>query len=153
MLAKQTSKPTASIAKIDQTGVLRIQFDQKMKVPENSGRLKTESVIIDGESQPMLKIEVLPGKQSEMALLHFNWTLIEFQVTQLLIQLDFENKNYVSSHNSAREQIQVTIYGNQLFADSLGNLMSPSTVLSPKYLPQMASAEKMAAAQSQANSA
>ena len=39
----------------------------------------------------MLKIEVIPGKKSEKTLLNFNWTLVDFQVTQLQIQLDFEN--------------------------------------------------------------
>jgi hypothetical protein len=53
----------------------------------------------------MIKLEVLPGKQSEASMLKFNWTLVSYQVTQLLIQLDFENVNYVSSHNSYRDQI------------------------------------------------
>jgi hypothetical protein len=53
----------------------------------------------------MIKLEVLPGKQSEATMLKINWTLVSYQVTQLLIQLDFENVNYVSSHNSDRDQI------------------------------------------------
>ena len=35
-----------------------------------------------------------------------------------------------------------------MFADSLGNFMSPPTVLSPKFLPTMASAQLMAEAKS-----
>ncbi len=70
---------------------------------------------------------------------------------QLLIQLDFENKNYVSSHNSYRDQIEITIYGFQMFADSLGNLFTPPTVLTAKYLPTMTSAAKLASAQSAAD--
>lgn len=76
-----------------------------MKVPDHPEQLKTESVIIDGEIYPMIKLEVLPGKQSEPKLLNFNWTLVEYTVTQLVIQLNFENLNYVSSHNSDRDQI------------------------------------------------
>ena len=76
-----------------------------MKVPDNPEQLKSESVNLDGELYPMLKLEVLPGKQSEFALLKFNWTLVDYQATQLLIQLNFENVDYVSSHNSNRDQI------------------------------------------------
>ena len=104
-IAKQSFKPTANIGKIDQGGLLHIQFNQKMKVPDHPEHLKSENVIIDGDLYPMIKLEVLPGKQSEIARLKFNWTLVEFQVTQLLIKLDFENLNYVSSHNSDRDQI------------------------------------------------
>jgi hypothetical protein len=38
-----------------------------------------------------------------------------------------------------------------MFADSLGNFMSPPTVLSPKFLPTMASAKLMAEAKSLAD--
>ena len=76
-----------------------------MKVPDHPEHLRSESVIIDGELYPIVKLEVLPGKQSDISQLKFNWTLVEFQVSQLLIQLDFENLNYVSCHNSDRDQI------------------------------------------------
>ena len=67
-----------------------------------------------------------------------NYTREEF-----LIQLDFENKNYVSSNNADRDSIQVTIYGFVLFIDTLGNFMNIPTVLKPKVLPQMASKEDL----------
>jgi hypothetical protein len=82
-----------------------------MMVPQNPEYLQTNNISIDGDTYPLLKLEVLPGKLSEPKLLNFTWSLVEFQVTQLLIQLDFENQNYVSSHNSNKDQIQVTIYG------------------------------------------
>ena len=124
-----------------------------MKIPEHPEILMNETIEIDGLSYPMLELIVLPGKQSEKSMLKFNWTLVEYQTTQLLIQLDFENQNYVSSHSADRDRIQVTIYGFQLFADSLGNFFSPPTILDPKELPTMISATKMVAAQGFADTA
>jgi len=68
-------------------------------------------------------------------LLDFNWTFVNFTATELLIQLDFQNLNYVSSHNQDPDAIKLTIYGFQLFADIYGSLMMPATVLRPKFLP------------------
>jgi hypothetical protein len=50
-------------------------------IPEHPEFLKTESIMIDSIQYPMLDLKVLPGKQSELALLKFNWTLIAFQST------------------------------------------------------------------------
>jgi hypothetical protein len=114
-----------------------------MKIPEHPEYLMNETIVIDEKAYPVLELIVLPGKQSEKSMLKFNWTLVEYQPAQLLIQLDFENQNYVSSHSSDRDQIQITIYGFQLFADSLGNFFCPPTVLGPKDLPTLISGTQM----------
>ena len=49
-----------------------------MKIPENPEFLKSENVLFDGVSYPLLKLEVLPGKQSEITLLNFTWSVVEF---------------------------------------------------------------------------
>ena len=52
-----------------------------------------------------------------------------------------------------RDQLQVTIYGFQLFADVRGNFFLPPTVLSPKDLPTMIAAAQMEEAQGVADTA
>lgn len=44
-------------------------------------------------------------------MLCFNWTFVRFAPTEMLIQLTFENFNYVSSHNTNLDKIQVEIFG------------------------------------------
>jgi len=65
-------------------------------------------------------------------MLGFNWTFIKFTPTEMLIQVDFENLSYISSHGSDPDFIQVTIFGFQLFADLYGNYMQPPTITKPK---------------------
>ena len=60
--------------------------------------MHNSTIMLKDVTYPILKLSVIPGKFSEMRLLKFNWTFVEFKVTEMLIQLDFENKNYVSSH-------------------------------------------------------
>jgi hypothetical protein len=69
----------------------------------------------------------------------FNWTLVSYTQQELLIQLDFEHPNYISSRISDPDSIQVTIYGIQFFQDTLGNFMLPWTILKLKELPPLAS--------------
>ena len=64
---------------------------------------------------------------------------MNFTTTELTINLEFENKKYVSSHSMAVDVINVTIYGFHLFADTSGNFMRAPTFLLPKILPQMIS--------------
>ena len=56
-------------------------------------------------------MEVIPGKFSEMKQLNFNWSFVEFKTTEMLIQLNIENINVVSSHGMHKDSIQITIYG------------------------------------------
>ena len=69
----------------------------------------------------------------------FNWTFVNYTQRELLIQLDFEHLNYISSRISDPDSIQVTIYGIQFFQDTLDNLMLPRTILNLKELPPLAS--------------
>ena len=82
-----------------------------MKIPDHPEYIQNETITLDEEVFPILKLVVIPGKNSEARMLKFNWTFLEFKTTEMLIQLDFENKNYVSSHSSDKDQIQLTIYG------------------------------------------
>jgi hypothetical protein len=76
-------------------------------------------------------------------MLDFNWTFVKFTAIEMLIQIDFENLAYVSSHKEP-DFIYLTIYGFQLFADIYGNYMRPETVLKVKQIPQVASVSEMA---------
>ena len=81
----------------------------------------------------------------------FNWTLVEFKSDELLLKLDFEHKNYVSS-NSAADRIKVTIYGLDFFVDTRYNFMRVPTVLNLATLPPMCFESELADAVSTAKS-
>lgn len=98
-----------------------------MKVPEHPGDIQSDTVTINGTQQPILWITVLPGKLSELKMLKFNWTFVSYTDTQMQLQLSFDFTNYVSSQISGLDQIQVVIYGIQMFADAEGNYMLPET--------------------------
>ena len=57
-----------------------------------------ETITLDQTVYPILLIEVVPGNLAESSLLKFNWNFVEFKSTELILQLDFEHKNYVSSN-------------------------------------------------------
>jgi hypothetical protein len=82
-----------------------------MKIPENPQYIQNETITLDEKVYPILRFTLLPGKHSDSKMLGFNWTFIEFKSTELLLKLDFENQNCVSSHNMYPEQIYLTIYG------------------------------------------
>lgn len=69
---------------------------------------------------PIIQLEVVPGMYSDPAELKFNWSLIDFKQTELLIKLDFANRPYVSS-NVPFDKFKVTIYGLDYFVDVSGN--------------------------------
>ena len=141
-VAQQKSWPNAYIQSIEPTGLMRIKFNQKMKIPDHPEYIQNETLTLEDVVYPILDMEVIPGKFSEMKQLNFNWTFVEFKTTEMLIQLNFENINVVSSHGMHKDSIQITIYGFQMFADTLGNYMSPGTILKPKKLPMMMSKEE-----------
>lgn len=142
-VSKQTSWPTAYISSIEPSGLMRIKFNQPMIVPAHPEYIQNETIAIDGKRYPVLEIKVLPGMYADPKKLNFNWTLINFTRTEFFIQLNFENKEYVSSNNADRDSIQITIYGFVLFVDMLANFMYIPTVLKPKVLPQLTSKDQI----------
>ena len=85
---------------------MQVKFKQKMKIPDHPEWLQTESTTINGTVYPNLKIEVLKGKYSEPSLVELkNWTLVAFKSYEMLIQLDFKNKTYISSHDLSKDKI------------------------------------------------
>ena len=64
---------------------MRVKFNQKMKIPDFPEFIQNETITLDDVVYPILRLVVIPGKQSEMHMLKFNWTFVEFQPTQMLI--------------------------------------------------------------------
>lgn len=110
-----------------------------MKIPDHQEYLQNETITLNDTVYPMLKFEIVPGKYSEVKKLDFNWTLVNFTNVELLIQLNFEHLNYVSSHAANYDSIKLIIYGWPMFADLNGNYMRPPTVLIPKEIPPQSS--------------
>ena len=110
-----------------------------MKIPEHPELIKNESIVLNDTYYPIVDFVVVAGKLTDQHMTRFNWTFVNYTQQELLIQLDFEHLNYISSRISDPDSIQVTIYGIQFFQDTLGNLMLPRTILNLKELPPLAS--------------
>lgn len=68
-----------------------------MAIPQHPELIQNETITLDDETYPILKLTVIPGNYSNPKMLKLNWTFVEFKSTELLIQLNFEHVNYVSS--------------------------------------------------------
>lgn len=84
-----------------------IQFDQPMTVPINFTNIQNTTVKINNTQWPAIQIKILHGRFSDGSLLRFNWTLKNYTVTQLKIQLNFENPEQVSYYSEDPERITV----------------------------------------------
>lgn len=60
-----------------------------MKVPEHPEYIQNETITLDDEVCPILLLTVIPGNYSNPSMLRFNWTLVSFETTKMLIKLDF----------------------------------------------------------------
>lgn len=56
-----------------------------MKVPEHPEYIKNETITLDDEVYPILLLTVIPGNYSDPSMLRFNWTLVSFETTKMLI--------------------------------------------------------------------
>ena len=70
---------------IEPNGLLRVKFNQKMKVPDHPEYIQNETITLDEEVYPILGLTVIPGNYSDPHMLAFNWTFIEFTPIELLI--------------------------------------------------------------------
>lgn len=101
----------ARIVSVGLAGLLSISFDDIMKVPENATRIGNKTVLINGTNYPILEITVIAGAFSEMKLLKFNWTFLNFSPTLMQLQLSFENPLLVSSNSAYPDKIKVKFHG------------------------------------------
>jgi hypothetical protein len=121
-----------------------------MKVPDNPELIQNETITLNETIYPILSLEVVPGRLTNPKLTKFNWTLKEYTETELKIQLTFEHLDYISSRSQYPDSMNLTIYGYQFFADSLGNFMLPPTSVGQQVIPPLASQAEVEAMQSQA---
>ncbi len=64
---------------------MHVKFNQKMKIPDHPEYVQNETITIDDEVFPILKIVVKRGKYSDEHMLKFNWTFVEFKTMEMLI--------------------------------------------------------------------
>jgi hypothetical protein len=76
-----------------------------MIVPAHPEYIQNETISVDGKRYPVLEIKVIPGLYANRSKLNFKWTFINFTKSEFFVQLDFENKNYVSSNNADLDSI------------------------------------------------
>ena len=84
-VAKQKQWPQAYIAVIEPSGLMHVKFNQKMKVPEHPEYIQNETITIEEEVYPILRLTVIRGVYSDPKMLAFNWTFVEFTPTKMLI--------------------------------------------------------------------
>ena len=82
-----------------------------MKIPEHPELIKNETILLNDTYYPIIDLVVVPGKFTDQHMTQFNWTFVNYTQSELLIQLDFEHLNYISSRNADPDSIKATIYG------------------------------------------
>lgn len=70
--------PTAKISRIEPSGLVRIQFSQRMKVPYNAPVIQNETVFFNRSVYPIIGFELIPGKYSDSLMTKFTWTYLSF---------------------------------------------------------------------------
>jgi hypothetical protein len=78
LASKQSTYPTALIVKVSPAGMMHINFNKLMKVPDHPTAIGNTTVLINGTEWPMVELTVVPGVYSDMNLLKFNWTFVDF---------------------------------------------------------------------------
>ena len=49
-----------------------------MKIPDRPREIQNKTVSINGTDYPILQITIIPGKLSDLQMLKFSWTFVEF---------------------------------------------------------------------------
>ncbi len=68
-----------------------------MKVLEHPEIISNDTIFINGTIFPVLAIAVVPVKLTGTNPTNIDWTYVNFTPEELLIQLDFEHLNNISS--------------------------------------------------------
>jgi len=63
-----------------------------MTIPQHPEYIQNETIILNETIFPIIQLELLQGKMSNKSKLNFNWTLVEYKSTELILKIDFENK-------------------------------------------------------------
>lgn len=94
---------------------MTISFSQPLAVPEEYTEIKdsevaffrstqsrtetylTEDGYVDFEIRPALDLQIAPAPDSEPEALQFDWDIVEYKESYVVIQLKFENPEVLSS--------------------------------------------------------
>ena len=90
-----------------------------MRPISNYTLLEEGEVLVDGEPKPMLEINPVPGEYSDMESLEFDWEVLNFTSSQLVIQIIWKNARHVSVWSEV-DNVEVIIHGYHLFVDLQG---------------------------------
>ncbi len=77
----------------------------------------------------------MPGKFNDAKDVRFNWSYADLTQKELLIQLDFDNSNYISTSTLNPDSIRMSIFGVNFFEDSHKNYISQPIVLDTRAIP------------------
>ena len=84
--SKRNPNLSARITSITQTGYLTVEFSESMVTPTDLKALNSSA----------LRLNLIPGPDSDPDQLSFNWTTVSFKSNRLLIKLDFVDPLQVS---------------------------------------------------------
>lgn len=56
-----------------------------MKVPALPTLIKSDNVTVNETIHPIIELTVLPGKYSDLSMLNFTWSLVNFTTTELVL--------------------------------------------------------------------
>ena len=76
---------------------MTISFSSKLEIPRvNLTEFAFLNATIEGREVPVLQLWIKPGLDSNEKYLEFNWTMIEFNTTNLTLQLNLKYPKKVS---------------------------------------------------------
>ena len=117
---------------------MKLRFSQPLQVPEDMQKVKDSQVAFrntqarketyltnegyeDFTIRPSLELQIAPAPDSDPETLSFDWEVLEYTESYVLIQLLFDNPDALSAlDGKSMDQVQVTFWGDNLFVGKNG---------------------------------
>lgn len=71
-------------------------------------------MVINGTLYPVIEPKIIPGEDSILTNLDFNWTCTNFTSGSMDLQLNFTNASQISMFTH-RDTVEVKFFGNEIF--------------------------------------
>ena len=86
---------------------------------KNFSMINNGTVLVDGELKPSLQVEMKPFDPENFCAssLGFSWECTDYNESELVLQMYFENPNCISISKEGRDTILLTFYEQDLFKD------------------------------------
>ena len=91
-----------------------MSFSEDMHIIPSLSMLTNGTIRLNGVDEPVFKVEVLPGSDSDPMKLEFGWKVIEMTERWVSIQMYFEEAMFVSA-NGEPDTLKITFVDKYMF--------------------------------------